>query len=77
MSTAWNTSNDTTVRPASLNGRSGYFAVPLGWPVRYEGSQLFASPNADFSSPKYACWTNEVGVMVFMDLMRTRLLGQS
>lgn len=73
----WNTSSSQTVRPTSYWGQSGFFTVPQGWALRYEIGQQFTSPNADFSYPKYACYTNEVGALVFMDLIRSRSMGHS
>ena len=71
-------SNDVGIRNASFRGQPGWFQVPLGWNVMTDGDgQVWASPNADFSAPKYACKTNTDFTLVFQDLLRTRYRGQS
>jgi hypothetical protein len=67
---------DGTPVPAGFHGQSGWFAVPRGWSVITDsGGQIWASPNADFTRPKFACKLNESWELVYQDLMDT-LIGQ-
>lgn len=52
-------------------GRTGWFAVPRGWNVRYVNGQAEASPNPDFSTPLYMCELNPDGYLVFQDASGT------
>lgn len=71
MATLFNHSGSTDVRPASFFGMEGWFAMPDGWYLTTINGQQFCTPNADLSRPLYALKTNEVGALVFMDLLRS------
>lgn len=70
--TFWNQRTDTEPLPASFWGQSNYWQVPGAWYVMTDANgQVWASPNADFSVPKYSCNTNSDGTLVFQDRMQT------
>lgn len=53
-----------------------WYQVPTGWYVMTDGQQnIWASPNADFSSPKYNAKIGQDGYLVFQDLLRSRREG--
>lgn len=71
-------SNDTKIVPASYWGQAGWFQVPPGWSVMTDSNnQIWASPNTNFSPPKYACKMNNDYTLVFQDLLLARYNHQS
>lgn len=60
----------------SFQGQPDWYAVPTSWFVTTDGAQnIWASPNADFSAPKYNAKINLDGFLVYQDLLRSRRDG--
>ena len=68
---------DTEPKPDNFFGASGWWQVPTQWSIKTDlVGQIWASPNADFSTPVYACKINGAsGELVFYDQYRNTQIG--
>lgn len=73
-------SNSVALVATSVRGENGWWILPPGWfakPNPLCGSEVIASPNADFSAPNYYCTLDDSGQnMAFQDLLLLKATGQ-